>query len=311
MSIGEQYGPMGCVLDQAATEAVLVAMAASGHTPIFGDARPQLKGYWAALKAKGVTSVLMPRLMTKFYPNRRADLQRRGTCVARGTYRAVMLSYLNAIDQKRLLGRPAVIAYEPIYVGSRVDIGGGRISGDGAVGAWAGQWCSVYGVCERNRYGSTDLSVDSPEGREDLAVGWRAVPAEVKAASALHKVDAHYAKTVEDQKDALAAGFAGAYCRNRLNGPRDANGIARPAGPGAHCEALCGIAVAANGEDVLLYQQSWGNQPSGPAKLKLRDGQEYDLPQGCYGLYESDHRASMGQWSESWHFEFPEGSQWS
>lgn len=304
-------GPMGCILEPVATEAVLVAMSADGGKPVFGDARPSLKGHWERLKAQGVTAVLMPQLMSKYFPNRKADFQKRGTCVARGTYRAVMLSYLNAIDQKRILGRPAVIAYEPIYVGSRVEVGGGRLSGDGSVGAWAGKWCSQFGVCERNRFGSIDLSVDDPVGREDLAVSWRSVPQEVKAACALHKFDAHYAETVEDQKDALAAGFAGAYCRNRLNGPRDQNGISRPAGSGAHCECLAGIAVAQNGEDVFLYQQSWGNQPSGPAVLKLKDGFEYEMPQGCYGLYESDHRKSMGGFSESWHFECREGSQWN
>jgi hypothetical protein len=304
-------GPMGCVLDAAATEAVLVSMSADGGKPLFGDARPSLKGYWSRLKAQGVTAVLMPKLMSKYFPNRKADYQKRGTCVARGTYRALMLSYLHAIDQKRILGRPVVIAYEPIYVGSRVDIGGGRLNGDGSVGAWAGKFASLLGTCERNRYGSVDLSVDDPEGREDLAVSWRALPAEVKAACALHRFDSHFAETIEDQKDALAAGFAGAYCRNRLNGNRDADGIARPAGSGAHCEALTGIAVAKNGEDVFLYQQSWGNQPGGPAVLKCRDGFEYELPQGCYGLYESDHKASMGQWSESWHFEAREGMQWT
>ena len=305
------FGPMGCILDPVATEAVLVAMSADGGKPIFGDARPSLKGHWSRLKAQGVTHVLLTQLFTKYFPNRKADYQGRGTCVARGTYRSVNTSYLNAIDQKIILGRPAVIAYEPIYVGSRNEVGGGRLNGDGSVGAWAAKWVSMYGVCERNRYGAIDLSVDSPAGREDLAVSWRSVPPEIKAACALHRFDAHYCETVEDQKDALAAKFAGAYCRNRLNGNRDADGIARPAGSGAHCEALVGIAVAKNGEDVFLYQQSWGSQPGGPAVLKLRDGYEYELPQGVYGLYESDHKASMGQFSESWHFECREGSQWN
>ena len=62
--------------------------------------------------------------MSKYYPKRGADFQNGnrdaqpapdpGSCVSRGTYRACMLSYLKQIDEKKIYGRSAVIAYEPI-----------------------------------------------------------------------------------------------------------------------------------------------------------------------------------------------------
>lgn len=310
-------GQMGCVIDQVATDAALVSMSASaGRSVVFGDSRPSLRGNWEAMKARGVTAILMPQLAEKYFPTRKADYQARGTCVGRGTYRAVWLSYLAALDRKVMPGRPIVVAYEPIYAGARVEVGRGRLgSDDGAVGAYAAQFVSQFGVCDRNRFGAIDLSVDSPQGREDLAVAWGApgkgVPAEVEAACAKHRFDAHFAKNVTEQMDAVSAFFPGAFCRNRLNGPRDANGMSRPAGSGAHCEAVVGVFITPAGDDALLMQQSWGNQPSGPSVLKIKNHPDYQLPQGCYGITASDQARVFTNGAESWHFEPREGSAWT
>lgn len=306
-------GPMGCVLDPVATNETIISLMMDGKSPVCSD-NAEIRGAWSRAKARGVVAVLLPRIQSKLFPNRKADYQRRGTCVGRGTYRAAWLSYLAAIESRKLIGRPVVLAYEPIYAGSRVEIGGGRISGDGAVGAYAAKWLSLFGTTERVRIGQYDLSTDSPEGREDLAVSWGSrgagVPPEVEAECLKHTFDAHIAKNVEEQMDLLACGFAGAFCRGRLNGKRDENGMARPAGSGAHCEAVVGVFIGANGEDALLMQQSWGDQPAGPSFLKIKGGDDYKLPQGCYGIYADDQSAVWQSFAESWHFECPEGSQW-
>jgi len=46
----------------------------------------------------------------------------------------------------------AKAATEPIYGGSRVEIGGGNISGGGSTGHWAAEWLSSYGVLLRQQY---------------------------------------------------------------------------------------------------------------------------------------------------------------
>lgn len=85
--------------------------------------------------------------------------------------------------------------------------------------------------------------------------------------------------------------------------------MVRPS-PSAHCETLCGIFRAHNGEDGFLHWQSWGQDtPGGNNRLRLYDGTEYVLPPGCYGVYQQDmERCFRG--GESWHFECREGSQW-
>lgn len=304
---------LGCILDQAATEATIVRMQASGQQPLFGDV-PQLRGTWDRLKARGVKAVLLPQLMDKYFPGRPADFQNgspgtrpapdEGTCVGRGTYRACMLSYLHAIDSRQIVGRPVVIAYEPIYAGSRTVIGGGRLRGGGSVGAWAAEWVSRYGCVSRHKCGSLSLE-DTPIGRTDLAAKWgrNGVPISVMQTGANHRFDAHFAENVDQQLDCLAAGFAGAFCRSRLNGKRDQYGMSRPAGQGNHCEAVVGVFVGHNGEDAILMRQSWKDAPGGPSTLKLHGGETYQLPQGCYGIFADDQRNVWSRWAESWHFQ--------
>ncbi len=310
----------GALIDPAVTDATVVSMMAHGAQPICGD-NPEIKGMWSRLKARGVVSVLMPQLMTKYFPKRKADFQNgnrnaspapdTGTCVSRGTYRACMLSYLKAIDEKRIQGRPVVIAFEPIYGGGRITIGKGRLgNGGGMYGGWAAEFVSRIGCAERNRYGTIDLSVDDPIGRTDLARDWgnRGLPPEILAACT-HKFDAHLARTIDEQLDVIACGFAGAMSSNLTGGERNQYGMSRLNQPTSHCEAVVGVFVAQNGEDGVLRQNSWRDSPSGGEILKLANGQEYVLPQGCYGVTASDAEKALRN-GESWHFEPKEGSEW-
>jgi len=315
----EEYAS-GALIDPAETDATVVSLMAAGGQPICGD-NPSIKGAWSRLKARGVKSVLLPHLMTKYFPRRGADFQNgsknaspapdTGTCVARGTYRGAMLSYLRQIDEGAVYGKPVVLAYEPIYGGGRITIGKGRLGNSGGMyGGWAAEFVSRYGACARNRYGSIDISVDDPIGRTDLARDWgnRGVPKEVLEACN-HKFDAHLARTIDDQMDALACGFAGAFSRNVTGGKRDANGMSRLSEPAAHCECVVGVFVAYNGEDGVLMQNSWNSQPGGGTTLKMAGGYEYQLPQGCYGVFADDQARAMKS-GESWHFELKQGSEW-
>jgi hypothetical protein len=316
---GDLYSA-GALIDPAVTDATVISLMAAGNQPICGD-NPGIKGSWSRLKARGVKAVLLPQLMTKYFPRRGADFQNgnrnaspapdTGTCVSRGTYRAAMLSYLQQIDSGNLYGKPTILAYEPIYGGGRMNIGKGRMgSGGGMYGGWAAEFLSRYGACARNRYGSIDLSVDDPIGRTDLARDWgnRGVPKEVLEAC-VHKFDAHLARTIDDQMDALACGFGGAFSRNVTGGQRDANGMSRLSAPAAHCECVVGVFVAHNGEDAILMQNSWKDQPGGGSALKMADGNEYLLPQGCYGVFSEDQARALKS-GESWHFELKQGNEW-
>ncbi len=318
--MSEELYAMGALYDPAVTDATIVSLMAAGNQPICGD-NESIKGAWARLKERGVKSVLLPQLMTKYFPLRAADFQNgnrsaspapdTGTCVARGTYRAAMLSYLHQIDSGNLYGKPVVLAYEPIYGGGRMTIGKGRMgNGGGMYGGWAAEFLSRYGACARNRYGPIDLSLDDPIGRTDLARVWgnQGVPKEVLDACN-HKFDAHLSRTIENQMDALACGFGGAFSRKVTGGKRDSNGMSRLTEPAAHCECVVGVFVAANGEDGILMQNSWKEQPGGGSVLKMAGDQEYVLPQGCYGVFADDQSKALRS-GESWHFELKQGNEW-
>lgn len=312
----------GCLLDPAETDATIVSLTAFGKSPIRAD-NPSITGEWARLKSRGVRAVLMPHLMAKFYPNRRNDMQNgsrnatpapdSGTCVARATYRACMLSYLRQINEKKIVGRPAIFAYEPIYIGGRMTIGKGRMgAGGGMYGGWAAEWVSRYGVCERNRYGAMDLSLDTPEGRTDLAssLGTRGgLPPEIITASKLHPFNAHLSRNTAEALDALACGFAGTFSRNATGGERNQYGMSKYK-PSAHSETVCGAFVSHDGRDGILHWNSWGNSPGGPNKLALNGGDTYDLPQGAYGVYADEMDNYFRGGGEIWNFECREGSQY-
>jgi hypothetical protein len=125
----------------------------------------------------------------------------------------------------------------------------------------------------------------------------------------VHKFDAHLARTIDDTLDVLACGFAGAMSSNLTGGPRDQYGMSRMSEPTGHCETVVGVFVAHNGEDGVLRQNSWKDSPSGPTTLNLANGQEYKLPQGCYGVTASDQEKAL-RGGESWHFECKAGSEW-
>jgi len=109
--------------------------------------------------------------------------------------------------------------------------------------------------------------------------------------------------------DCLACGFSGAMSGNVTGGERNQYGMSRLNSPAAHCETVVGVFVAQNGEDGVLRQNSWRDQPGGPQILKMANGREYPLPQGCYGVTASDQAKAL-RGGESWHFECKEGSEW-
>ena len=269
----------------------------------FSDSKPELRGYWQRLSSTGVCHVLAQTaeaaVCLKSLP---ADYQERGTCVSRGTYRACQDSYYHQLANGLLLGRPARLAFEPIYGGSRVDIGGGQLGrGDGSVGAWAAEFVSKYGLLERAQFGSWDLS--SPN--EDLAINWgqpgRGVPDQLLEVATLHQVICHRVTDCAELADCIAAGYFAAYCSDLIWGQRDRNGMARPQSHAGHCEEVCGVFLTPSGATAFVRQQSWGPQPYGPRELATQAG-PITLREGSYGAYGSDLQRGLDEGGECWCF---------
>src|SRR5204863_4347425 len=86
-----------------------------------------------------------------------------GCCVGEGFSSAV--EYLQCVEIA-LGGEPEEykpISCESVYGLSRVEVGGGRINGDGSTGAWAAKAVQDYGVLPRAVIGELDLTRFSPQ----------------------------------------------------------------------------------------------------------------------------------------------------
>jgi hypothetical protein len=191
-----------------------------------------------------------------------------GSCVSFGTANAVertMACEIVAGEREEFRD----LAQEVIYAGSRVEVGGGRISGDGSVGAWAAKWVKEWGVVARGTYGSHNLS-SYDEGRcRDW--GRKGVPDDLEPEAKLHPcADVSQVNTAEEAKVALAAGHGIAVCSNQgFSMQRDSNGICKPSGSWAHCMGVDGYTMI----DGALYfhiDNSWGPSahtgPVGPGE---------------------------------------------
>lgn len=190
-----------------------------------------------------------------------------GSCVAFGTNNAIERTMAFDIA---ILKRPYQfkhICEEVTYAGSRVEIGGGRIGGDGSVGAWAAQFVQKYGIVERAKVldGRYDLTSYDPNRCRDW--GRRGVPDDLEPLAREHPVkEITLVKSWAEAKKALAQGYGIAVCSNQgFVMQRDTRGICRPSGTWAHCMCLDGYHREADGKEFGHIENSWGpNAHTGP-----------------------------------------------
>lgn len=182
-----------------------------------------------------------------------------GSCVSFGTSRAMERSLSWAIVHEAAPFKFEQFREEVIYAVSRVDIGGGRMGGDGSVGAWAAKGATEVGHLPAGTYGSYDLTKYDPTRCRQW--GSRGVPADLKAELAKYKTGStSQVKTWAEAKKSLAQGYGIAVCSNQgFAKARDANGVCRPEGNWAHCMSLDGYHVdKATGKEYGHIENSWG-----------------------------------------------------
>lgn len=195
-----------------------------------------------------------------------------GSCVSHGTNTAV--EYTLAAEVVRRKGAASEwsrFTEEATYGGSRVEIGGGRIRGDGSIGAWAAQFVTKWGMVPRKKYDSTDLTTYSESRCRQW--GQSGVPDEFETVAKKFPVKSTtQVKVWEEAKTAMAQGYYVAVCSNQgFAMQRDANGVCRPSGSWAHCMALTGYHTEAGkeyghitnswGADAHTGPVGWGNPP--------------------------------------------------
>jgi len=193
-----------------------------------------------------------------WYPN--VNQQSVGCCVGCGFKHSADVVQATAIlSGQAFEWKP--VSVEVIYGGSRVEVGGGRISGDGSVGAWAAKWIKDYGVAPMAKYGALDLTTFSPVRAREM--GRSGVPADVEALAKSHPVKGTaLVKSWTDVKRAIQQGYPVAVCSDQgFTMQRDASGRCRPQGNWPHCMAIIGVRSATDGRtEGGFILNSWGDQ---------------------------------------------------
>lgn len=153
------------------------------------------------------------------------------------------------------------VSVEVIYGGSRVEVGGGRISGDGSVGAWAAKWVKDYGVVPMAKYDAVDLTTFSPARAREF--GRTGVHASIESLAKEHPVKGTaLVKSWADVKRAVQQGYPVAVCSDQgFTMSRDSTGRARPQGTWSHAMSIIAVRAAKDGRaEGGFVLNSWGDQ---------------------------------------------------
>ncbi len=174
--------------------------------------------------------------------------------------------------------RPCV--QEAIYALSRVEVGGGRITGDGSLVSWGGEAGRRYGLLPRGVVGRHDLTAYSEE--RCRAWGRTGLPDDLEPEAKRHPVrGVAFVRSADEAKKALAQRYPLAIgSMLGVSRQRDASGRARWTTSWAH--AMCVLGHTKQNGGMFFFWNSWGKDyhvgPKGPG----------DPPDGGFWLAEAD-----------------------
>lgn len=170
---------------------------------------------------------------------------------------------------------------EVTYAGSRVEVGKGRVNGDGSLGSWAAEFLKGWGVVARGKYGNIDLEDYSESLCRSL--GNSGLPTDLENVAKEHPVTS--VALVESGDEAWAMVGAGkpvAVCSNRgFSMRRNKDGTCNPTGQWNHCMEVRGRFVR-GGRKYFVIQNSWGDYLTSENNVVEFDGGQEELPEGCF-----------------------------
>lgn len=183
----------------------------------------------------------------------------------------------------------AKAAVEPIYAGSRVEIGNGKLRGPGSNGIWAAKWCKEYGILHRKPYldGKYDFTTYSfDKGRRwghkcNRCTSWGGgIPDDLEPIAKQHPIKTY--KKVQawaEARDAVTNGYPVIICSNiGFHDSRDKDGFVAEKGKWFHCFLLAGIDDLSIRSGGLLIN-SWGpNWIDGPKRFGQPEGSFWAEP---------------------------------
>lgn len=220
-----------------------------------------------------------------------------GSCVAFGAVNAVCYSQCVGITAAKKAGQTPplfrAVSQEVVYGGSRVQIGGGRIRGDGSVGAWGAQWCQQYGSVPRAKYDGYDLTAYSEATCRRF--GQTGCPESlIPVAKKAPTTSISQVKTVAELKRALASGYPVTVASDvgfGTRGPyvRNAKGQLRASGTWMHQMCFVGYDKDSGVYCMNSWGATWVSGPTGPG----------DPPAGGFWIDEPTVARMLAQ-GDSW-----------
>jgi len=199
-------------------------------------------------------------------------------CVSQAA--ALGIDVLSAVQIaiKRLPQRwVAKVATEPIYGGSRVEIGDYNGAGGGSTGHWASEWLSRYGVLLRQKY-PTGHDFTHYDARKAVKMGRTGCPDALEPICKLHPVKkTAICKSYSDLCDLLYNGSPIMVCSNVGFGSgtrtRDREGfLTRKRAPWYHAMLFCGYDDEYRRPGALCFN-SWGSTwVTGPTRGPQPEG---------------------------------------
>lgn len=266
--IGKQDWPVGAIIDlpEAARQQEIIdlnpltgpAEFAAAAAPILGTGEGK-----TVLLYKAVAEVAGAYIVLK---------QQIGDCVDNSHCNVVNHLLALAIKAGEPFEWVAETARGPIYAGSRVEVGGGRISGDGSQGAWAARFLTEWGAIPLGKYGEIDLTRYDPGLSRRWGAPGRGVPDELEPVLKQYPIKtASRVRTWEEARDALANAYPVNICSDQgFTQTRDKDGFCRASGSWSHSMVLLGVRADRPG---ALVQNSWGDTGCrGPKALDQPEG---------------------------------------
>jgi hypothetical protein len=196
----------------------------------------------------------------------------RGFCVGFGNAKGATLAVAMSAHAGEISDPGADVAVEPIYGGSRYEIGtkkhGSNIAsgGDGSVGSWAAEWLLEYGLLLKMKYPELDLSKYSLSRCDEM--GRRGVPDSIEPTAKLHPIKAMTRVDTGEQSWKMQGQlYPLIHCSNiGFTMQRDSKGRCRRSGSWAHCWLWSGR-FTLDGNQYLRGDNSWDGTESGSGYL--------------------------------------------
>lgn len=214
-----------------------------------------------------------------------------GSCVSHGVGRAAQDTIIVQIANGAAEKWPGhEVAREPIYGGSRVQIGGGQIRGDGSMNSWAVAWLQKYGTIFYQKYDSIDLS-DGYSVSRCRSYGNSGCPKALEPVAQQHPIKtAALVKNSNEVWTALGNGYPVCIASGVGFDSPLVGGFCARRGSWPHSMCVRGRFVHPTKGKCFVIQNSWGDYLKGGDNMIQVVGraEKVQLPPGCFACMSAD-----------------------